>query len=62
MTKKHSRKISEPRSNKSLLVPTLLSNALLSAFSSSAIAANRGGGGFLDYSDFTIGGTNFGAK
>lgn len=43
MSKTNSRKISEPRSNKSLFVPTLLSIALLSAFSSSAIAANSGG-------------------
>ena len=42
MSKTNSRKISAPRSNKSLLVPTLLSFALLSAFSSSALA-NSGG-------------------
>lgn len=43
MSKTLSRKISAPRSNGSLFVPTLLSLALLSAFSSLAIADNSGG-------------------
>jgi hypothetical protein len=54
MSKTNSRKISEPRSNKSLFVPTLLSIALLSAFSSSALA-NSGG----YYLETTIGGSSY---
>lgn len=53
MSKTLSRKISAPRSNGSLFVPTLLSLALLSAFSSSAFAVNSGG---IEFED--VNGTN----